>query len=86
MQSKTNKSSDGKSLSLYRRGDFLCAYGRDAEIVAEVLDLTITTERRSARQPLKMTGFPEAMIDSFTRQITSAGYRLAVIDTQETAK
>lgn len=69
-----------RQLAMYRRGDFLCAYGRDAEIVAEVLDLTITTERRGARQPLKMTGFPEAMVDSFTRQIANAGYRVVVVD------
>ena len=69
-----------RQLSMYRRGDFLIAYGRDAETLAELLDLEVMVERHGRRRPLKMAGFPGTSLGANQSRLADAGYRVVVVD------
>ncbi len=65
----------------FRMGDFYELFGEDAERVAPLLGLTLTS--RDGKE--KMAGFPHLGLDSHLRRLLEAGHRVAVCDQVEEA-
>ncbi len=65
----------------FRMGDFYELFGEDAEKVAPILGLTLTT--RDGRE--KMAGFPHMALDGHLRRLLETGNRVAVCDQVEDA-
>ena len=65
----------------FRMGDFYELFGEDAEMVAPLLGLTLTS--RDGKE--KMAGFPHMGLDGHLRRLLEAGHRVAVCDQVEEA-
>jgi len=61
---------------LFQVGDFYEAFGPDAELVARVLDITLTKRQKD----LDMAGFPVGSLDQYLPLLAKAGHRVAVCD------
>ncbi|MFO0925627.1 MAG: DNA mismatch repair protein MutS [Gemmataceae bacterium] len=68
-------------LLLFRAGDFYELFFDDAELVARVLGLTLTSRDRQ----VPMAGFPHHALELHLRKLLRAGHRVAVCDQVEDA-
>jgi DNA mismatch repair protein MutS len=68
-------------LLLFRMGDFFETFGEDAELVARVLGLTLTSRDKT----IPMAGFPHHQLESYLRKLLQGGHRVAVCDQVEDA-
>jgi DNA mismatch repair protein MutS len=76
---------------LYRLGDFYETFDDDAKLVAEVLDVTLTSKhfathkRTNVQQRAPMAGMPYHAIERYVGALVGAGYRVAIAEqTSET--
>jgi DNA mismatch repair protein MutS len=67
------------AIVLFRMGDFYELFFEDAELVARVLGLALTS-REKGPDSVPMAGFPHHSIDGYLRKLVEAGYRVAVCD------
>src|SRR5262245_47638185 len=67
------------AIVLFRMGDFYELFFDDAELVARVLGLALTS-RDKGPDAVPMAGFPHHSIDGHLRKLVQAGYRVAVCD------
>jgi DNA mismatch repair protein MutS len=70
---------------LMRVGDFFEAYGPDAEIIAEALNITLTS-REDAGQRVAMAGVPHHAAERYVARLIKQGYRVALMDQVEDPK
>ncbi len=70
---------------LFRMGDFFETFGKDAEIAARVLNITLTT-RDKKDDPTPLAGFPHHALDQYLPKLIKAGYNVAVADQVEDPK
>jgi DNA mismatch repair protein MutS len=68
-------------LLLFRAGDFYELFFDDAEVVARVLGLTLTSRDKT----IPMAGFPHHQLETYLRKLLRAGHRVAVCDQVEDA-
>jgi DNA mismatch repair protein MutS len=64
---------------LFRMGDFYELFFEDAELVASVLGLALTS-RDKGPDAIPMAGFPHHSLDGQLRKLVEAGYRVALCD------
>ena len=67
-------------LLFYRMGDFYELFYSDAEVAAEVLDITLTTRGKSAGAPIPMAGVPFHAAESYLARLVRAGYAVAIAE------
>ena len=72
------KANNPNSLVLYQIGDFFEAYGEDAQKVAEVLDLVMTSRAISDSERVPMVGFPQHTLETYMNMLTDRGFDLTV--------
>ena len=63
------------SIMLFRVNDFYEYYEQDAENVAEILNLTLTTSKG-----YKLAGFPHHALDTYLPRLIQAGQRVAICE------
>src|SRR5580693_10428955 len=63
-------------LLLFRAGDFYELFFEDAEVVARVLGLTLTSRDKT----IPMAGFPHHALENHLRKLLRAGHRVAICD------
>jgi DNA mismatch repair protein MutS len=68
-------------LLLFRMGDFYELFEDDAEVVARVLGLTLTSRDKT----IPMAGFPHHALEQHLRRLLHAGHRVAICDQVEDA-
>ncbi len=68
-------------LLLFRAGDFYELFFDDAEVVARVLGLTLTSRDKT----IPMAGFPHHSLETHLRKLLRSGHRVAVCDQVEEA-
>jgi DNA mismatch repair protein MutS len=68
-------------LLLFRAGDFYELFFDDAEVVARVLGLTLTSRDKT----IPMAGFPHHALEIHLRKLLRAGHRVAICDQVEEA-
>src|SRR5690606_24147198 len=66
---------------LFRMGDFFETFEEDAELVAGVLGLTLTTRDGA----IPMAGVPVKAIEHYLRKLLQSGHRVAICDQVEDA-
>ena len=77
------KSQHEDTIVLMRVGDFYETYNKDAEDVADVCDITLTSTATGA----KLAGFPYHALDTYLPNLIGAGKRVAICDmTQQTTE
>ncbi len=67
------------AIVLFRMGDFFELFFEDAELVARVLGLALTS-REKGPDAVPMAGFPHHSVDGHLRKLVQAGYRVAICD------
>jgi len=64
---------------LFRIGDFYEAFDADAEDVAKVLGLTLTS-RGKGKELMLMCGFPHPQLETYLHKLLAAKRRVAICD------
>lgn len=68
------------SLLFFRLGDFYELFEEDAEIGAEVLDITLTSRPRGKDGKIPMAGMPYHAVDNYLSKLVKAGYKVAICE------
>ncbi len=64
----------------YRMGDFYETFDGDAELIAEVLDIALTSREMGQGNRIPMAGIPHHAVDNYVGKLLSAGYKVAIAD------
>ena len=80
------KGQNPEAVLLFRMGDFYELFFEDAEVVAPVLGLTLTSRDKNSDNPVPMAGFPYHALDGYLQKLIRAGYRVAICDQVEDPK
>lgn len=67
-------------LLFYRMGDFYELFFTDAEIAAELLDITLTSRGKSAGEPIPMAGVPYHAAESYLAKLVKLGKTVAICE------
>ena len=68
------------TLVLYRMGDFYEVFYRDAELAAELLDITLTQRGKSGGEPIPMAGVPFHSVDQYLAKLVKLGRSVAIAE------
>src|SRR5260221_10013784 len=77
------KAQNPGTILLFRIGDFYELFYEDAQTVARVLGLTLTSRDKGSTNPVPMAGFPYHQLDNYLRRLIQAGFRAAVCEQVE---
>lgn len=72
------KEKNSDKVVLYQVGDFFEAFNDDAQVVANILDLTITSRSINDSDRVPMVGFPKHKAEQYINKLTDAGYDVVV--------
>ena len=72
------------ALLFFRMGDFYELFFEDAQIAAEVLDITLTARGKDSGEPIPMAGVPFHAAEGYLARLIKAGHRVAVCEQLET--
>jgi DNA mismatch repair protein MutS len=70
----------------YRMGDFYEMFMDDAELVAPILDITLTTRDKAKADAVPMCGVPVHAADAHIKRLASLGHRVAICEQVEDPK
>ena len=70
----------------YRMGDFYEMFLHDAELVAPLLDITLTTRDKGKPDGVPMCGVPVHAADAHIKRLASLGHRVAICEQIEDPK
>ena len=73
------------AIVLFRLGDFYETFGEDAERVAPLLGITLTSRELGKGQRLPLAGVPYHAFESYVGKLLKAGLRVALCDQVEAA-
>ncbi len=73
------------AILLFRMGDFFEIFGADAELVAPLLDITLTSRERGDQQRIKFCGMPHHSAKGYWLKLLRYGYKIAIADQMEAA-
>jgi DNA mismatch repair protein MutS len=74
------------ALIFYRMGDFYELFFEDAERVAPLLDITLTTRDRGKPDAVPMCGVPVHSADGYVKRLAELGHRVAICEQVEDPK
>ncbi len=74
------------ALVFYRMGDFYELFFEDAERVAPLLDITLTTRDRGKPDAVPMCGVPVHSADGYVKRLAELGHRVAICEQVEDPK
>jgi len=67
-------------LLFYRMGDFYELFYDDAQVAAEVLDITLTARGKSAGEPIPMAGVPYHAAENYLARLVRSGRAVAIAE------
>ena len=70
----------------YRMGDFYEMFLEDAQTVAPLLDIALTTRDKGKADAVPMCGIPVHSADAYIKQLAGLGYRIALCEQVEDPK
>ncbi|MCZ6714063.1 MAG: DNA mismatch repair protein MutS [Deltaproteobacteria bacterium] len=85
-QYRALKERAGDALLLFRMGDFYELFSDDAERVAPLLDLVLTTRDRDTPNAVPMCGVPVHAIEGYIRKLLQLGHAVAIAEQMEDPK
>ncbi len=68
------------TLVLYRMGDFYEVFYKDAELAAQLLDITLTQRGKSGGEPIPMAGVPFHSVDQYLAKLVKLGRSVAIAE------
>ena len=74
------KSQHPECILLFRLGDFYEAFDRDAEIVAEVCDVVLTSRPVGNNQRVPLAGVPYHSVEGYLAKLVEAGHKVAIAE------
>ena len=74
------------ALLLFRMGDFFETFYDDAETIARLLQITLTSRDKGSENPVPMAGFPHHALSGHLSKLVGAGHRVAICDQVEDPK
>jgi len=77
------KAEHADALLFFRMGDFYELFFEDAEIAAQVLDITLTARGEHDGRPIPMAGVPYHAADNYLARLIRAGHRVAICEQLE---
>ncbi len=80
------KEQAGDAVLLFRMGDFYELFGEDAELVAPLLDIVLTTRDKNTANAMPMCGVPFHAIEGYIRKLLAAGHSVAIGEQVEDPK
>ena len=80
------KSRHPDAVIFYRMGDFYEMFLDDAELVAPLLDITLTSRDKNSPDPVPMCGVPVHAADAHIKRLASLGHRVAICEQVEDPK
>jgi DNA mismatch repair protein MutS len=80
------KSQYPDAIIFYRMGDFYEMFLDDAERVAPILDITLTTRDKGKADAVPMCGVPVHAADAHIKRLTELGHRVAICEQVEDPK
>jgi DNA mismatch repair protein MutS len=69
----------------FRMGDFYELFGSDAELIAPVLNIVLTSRERGDKNKIPFCGVPHHSAASYWHKLLKKGYRIAIADQVEDA-
>lgn len=69
----------------YRLGDFYELFYEDAELGAQLLELTLTARNKQSDQPVPMCGVPYHSAEDYIEKLIEQGYKVAICEQMEPA-
>ncbi len=72
------KRENSDKLVFYQVGDFFEAFNQDAKVVAEALDLTLTSRPIGGDKRAPLVGIPRHALETYLNMLTDRGYDVAV--------
>ena len=86
-QYRQSKKQYPDSILLCRVGDFYEAFYDDAELIARVLEIALTSRDKDAvGGAIPMAGVPHHALDSYLYKLVNSGYKVAILEQVEDAK
>jgi DNA mismatch repair protein MutS len=67
-------------LVFFRMGDFYELFFEDAELAANILDITLTKRGNSSGEPIKMAGVPYHAADNYIAKLIDYGHAVAICE------
>lgn len=67
----------------FRMGDFYECFFEDALLVADVLELTLTSRDKDSANPIPMAGVPHHSSEGYVRRLLEAGHSVAICEQLE---
>ena len=74
------KAQNQDNLLFYRRGDFYELFYDDANIAADILDITLTARGKSGGNPIPMCGIPFHAVDRYLAKLVEARISVAICE------
>ncbi len=71
------------AIVFYRMGDFYEMFLDDAELVAPLLDIALTSRDKGKTDPVPMCGVPVHSAEQYIRQLAGLGHRVAICEQVE---
>jgi len=71
------------ALLLYRMGDFFETFFEDAEVLARVAGVTLTSRDKDSDHPVPLAGVPHHAIDTYLGRLLAAGLTVAICEQVE---
>src|SRR5919199_1380698 len=68
------------AILFFRLGDFYETFDADAELVARVLRITLTSREVGKGQRVPLAGVPHHAVESYLARLVAAGYRVAICE------
>jgi DNA mismatch repair protein MutS len=74
------KSRCGDAILFFRMGDFYEIFGSDAELVAPLLELVLTSRERGDEQKIPFCGVPHHSAKNYWLRLLKRGFKIALAD------
>ncbi|MFH1845045.1 MAG: DNA mismatch repair protein MutS [bacterium] len=71
------------AMLLFRMGDFFETFFDDAEVLARVTGVTLTTRDRNSDHPVPLAGVPHHALDTYLSRLLAAGLTVAICEQVE---
>ena len=71
------------ALLLFRMGDFYETFFDDAQVLADVCQVTLTTRDRNSDHPVPLAGVPHHALDNYLARLLDAGLTVAICEQVE---
>ncbi|NMC68811.1 MAG: DNA mismatch repair protein MutS [Myxococcales bacterium] len=68
------------AILLFRMGDFYEMFFEDAQLVAPLLGIALTSRSKAAEEQIPMCGVPHHAVDSYITQLVEAGHKVAICE------